>query len=65
MGLAPYLGRERSHDLVYDICGEVCAGNGIFLDLLAAHPRSRRTYGVMHFPLSSTRLTISEWRPRW
>jgi 3-carboxy-cis,cis-muconate cycloisomerase len=23
---------------VYDICGEVCAGNGIFLDLLAAHP---------------------------
>jgi 3-carboxy-cis,cis-muconate cycloisomerase len=38
MGLAPYLGRERSHDLVYDICSEVSAGNGIFLDLLAAHP---------------------------
>ena len=32
MGLAPYLGRERSHDLVYDICSEVSAGNGIFLD---------------------------------
>lgn len=27
--------------------------------------RSRRTYGVMRFPLSSTRLTISEWRPTW
>ena len=38
MGLAPYLGRERAHDLVYDICREVIAGNGSLLDLLAEHP---------------------------
>ncbi|GAC1342407.1 MAG: 3-carboxy-cis,cis-muconate cycloisomerase [Acetobacteraceae bacterium] len=38
MGLAPALGRQRAHDLVYDICREVIAGRGEFLDLLAAHP---------------------------
>ena len=38
MGLAPALGRQRAHDLVYDICRDVIAGNGTFLDLLASHP---------------------------
>jgi 3-carboxy-cis,cis-muconate cycloisomerase len=38
MGLGPALGRQRAHDLVYDICREVAAGRGAFLDLLAAHP---------------------------
>jgi len=38
MGLGPALGRQRAHDLVYDICREVVAGRGTFLDLLAAHP---------------------------
>ncbi|MBN8891187.1 MAG: 3-carboxy-cis,cis-muconate cycloisomerase [Rhodospirillales bacterium 70-18] len=38
MGLGPALGRQRAHDLVYDICREVIAGRGSFLDLLAAHP---------------------------
>jgi hypothetical protein len=50
MGLAPYLGRERSPDLVYDICSEVSAGNGIFLDLSPRIRRSRRICGVMRFP---------------
>ncbi|MBN9402555.1 MAG: DUF3363 domain-containing protein, partial [Burkholderiales bacterium] len=36
MGLGPALGRQRAHDLVYDICREVIAGRGSFLDLLAA-----------------------------
>jgi 3-carboxy-cis,cis-muconate cycloisomerase len=35
MGLAPALGRQRAHDLVYDICRAVVAGKGTFLDLLA------------------------------
>ncbi|MGH7212229.1 MAG: lyase family protein, partial [Acetobacteraceae bacterium] len=35
MGLAPALGRQRAHDLVYDICRAVAAGKGTFLDLLA------------------------------
>ena len=39
MGLGPYLGRQRAHDLVYDICREVVAGKGSFLDLLANHPQ--------------------------
>ncbi|MBV8459118.1 MAG: 3-carboxy-cis,cis-muconate cycloisomerase [Acetobacteraceae bacterium] len=38
MGLGPVLGRQRAHDLVYDICREVVAGKGTFLDLLAANP---------------------------
>ena len=39
MGLGPHLGRQLAHDLVYDICREVIAGRGTFLDLLAAHPQ--------------------------
>ena len=38
MGLGPALGRQRAHDLVYDICRDVIAGKGTFLDLLAANP---------------------------
>jgi 3-carboxy-cis,cis-muconate cycloisomerase len=38
MGLGPHLGRQRAHDLVYDICRAVVAGQGNFLDLLAGHP---------------------------
>ena len=38
MGLGPALGRQRAHDLVYDICRAVAAGHGTFLDLLAGHP---------------------------
>jgi len=35
MGLAPYLGRQYAHDLVYDICREVAAGGRPLVDLLA------------------------------
>jgi 3-carboxy-cis,cis-muconate cycloisomerase len=35
MGLGPHLGRQRAHDLVYDICRQVIATNRPFLDLLA------------------------------
>ena len=35
MGLGPYLGRQRAHDLVYDICREVVRTKRSFLDLLA------------------------------
>jgi 3-carboxy-cis,cis-muconate cycloisomerase len=35
MGLGPALGRQRAHDLVYDICRAVIATGRPFLDLLA------------------------------
>jgi 3-carboxy-cis,cis-muconate cycloisomerase len=35
MGLAPYLGRQRAHDLVYDISREVSTTGQPLLDLLA------------------------------
>jgi 3-carboxy-cis,cis-muconate cycloisomerase len=35
MGLAPQLGRERAHDLVYDICREAIRQERPLLDLLA------------------------------
>jgi 3-carboxy-cis,cis-muconate cycloisomerase len=38
MGLGPYLGRQRAHDLVYDICRKAITSGGSFLDLLAADP---------------------------
>ncbi len=38
MGLGPHLGRQRAHDLVYDICREAITTGGSFLDLLAADP---------------------------
>jgi 3-carboxy-cis,cis-muconate cycloisomerase len=37
MGLAPYIGREYAHDLVYDLCREAIAGNRQLVDVLAAH----------------------------
>ena len=39
MGLAPYIGREYAHDLVYDICRESLRSNRPLCDLLAEHPQ--------------------------
>ena len=36
MGLAPFIGRERAHDLVYDLCSRAIAEAHPLLDLLAA-----------------------------
>src|ERR1700722_10599320 len=38
MGLGPHLGRQRAHDLVYDICRAVISTGRPFLDLLAENP---------------------------
>jgi 3-carboxy-cis,cis-muconate cycloisomerase len=38
MGLGPYLGRQRAHDLVYDICREVATSGTPLIDLLARDP---------------------------
>jgi 3-carboxy-cis,cis-muconate cycloisomerase len=35
MGLGPHLGRQRAHDLVYDICRKVVATGTPLVDLLA------------------------------
>lgn len=37
MGLGPYLGRQRAHDLVYDICRDVVRTGKPLVDLLAAN----------------------------
>ncbi len=39
MGLAPHIGREYAHDLVYDICREALRTRRPLLDLLAEHPQ--------------------------
>ena len=36
MGLAPHLGRQRAHDLVYDICRMAATSGAPLVDLLAA-----------------------------
>ena len=38
MGLGPKLGRQRAHDLVYDICRQAAASGAPLLDLLAEDP---------------------------
>jgi 3-carboxy-cis,cis-muconate cycloisomerase len=38
MGLAPQLGRERAHDLVYDVCREAIRQQRPLLELLAENP---------------------------
>lgn len=38
MALAPHLGRERAHDLVYDLCREASEQKRQLLDLLVATP---------------------------
>ena len=38
MGLGPYLGRQRAHDLVYEICRAAVASGRPLLDLLAENP---------------------------
>jgi 3-carboxy-cis,cis-muconate cycloisomerase len=42
MGLGPYLGRQRAHDLVYDICREAAAAGTPLIDLLARNPEINR-----------------------
>jgi 3-carboxy-cis,cis-muconate cycloisomerase len=37
MGLGPHLGRQRAHDLVYDICREAATNGTPLVDLLAAN----------------------------
>lgn len=38
MGLGPSMGRERAHDLVYDLCREAIAKQTPLLEVLAVHP---------------------------
>ncbi len=42
MGLGPHLGRERAHDLVYDLCREAIAQNRPLLELLAGNAEISR-----------------------
>ena len=42
MGLAPYLGREHAHDLVYDLCRDAIREERPLLDLLAGNAEITR-----------------------
>jgi 3-carboxy-cis,cis-muconate cycloisomerase len=42
MGLGPHLGRQRAHDLVYDICRKVAATGEPLVDLLTKDPEISR-----------------------
>src|SRR5215510_12802089 len=42
MGLGPHLGRQRAHDLVYDICRLAAASGAPLVDLLAKDPEISR-----------------------
>ena len=38
MGLAPHIGRQGAHDVVYDCCRKALSGESTFLDALMAEP---------------------------
>lgn len=38
MGVAPYLGRERAHDLIYDLCRQAIATHRPLVELLCERP---------------------------
>ncbi len=42
MGLAPHMGRQRAHDVVYDICRKVAETGTPLIDLLAEHAEISR-----------------------
>ncbi len=42
MGLGPHLGRQRAHDLVYDICRKVASTGEPLVELLAREPEISR-----------------------
>ncbi len=42
MGLAPHLGREHAHDLVYELCRKAITENRPLLDVLAETPEITR-----------------------
>jgi 3-carboxy-cis,cis-muconate cycloisomerase len=42
MGLAPHLGREHAHDLVYDLCRDAVRQNRPLVELLAENPEITR-----------------------
>jgi 3-carboxy-cis,cis-muconate cycloisomerase len=42
MGLGRHIGRERAHDLVYDLCRQAIREDRPLLDLLAQHPEISR-----------------------
>ena len=41
MGLAPHIGRQIAHDVVYDCCRAALTGDISFLDALKAEPQVR------------------------
>jgi 3-carboxy-cis,cis-muconate cycloisomerase len=45
MGLAPKLGRQKAHDLVYDCCRTALAGDVSFDDALLAEPEIAAAFG--------------------
>lgn len=45
MGLGPHLGRQRAHDLVYDICRDAARTGKPLIDLLAAEAEISRHVG--------------------
>ncbi|MGI8525404.1 MAG: 3-carboxy-cis,cis-muconate cycloisomerase [Pseudolabrys sp.] len=45
MGLGPTLGRNRAHDLVYDVCRQVVATGRPLIDLLLEHKEIRKHAG--------------------
>jgi 3-carboxy-cis,cis-muconate cycloisomerase len=49
MGLGPYLGRQRAHDLVYDICREATTSRTPLVELLARNPEISKHLSRIEF----------------
>jgi adenylosuccinate lyase len=66
MGLGPVLGRQRAHDLVYDICRQVIAKPaGRSLICSPRTRKSRRTWAVKRWQACLIQRTILAFVVKW
>jgi Adenylosuccinate lyase C-terminus len=65
MGLAPQIGRQQAHDVVYDACRTVNEQGGTLAEVLARDELVTRHFDHAAIQRLTDRPTISAWRPRW
>jgi hypothetical protein len=65
MGLAPQLGRQEAHDLVYDACRRANEEHSSLRDALSADPKIASRIDHATIDRLTSPATISGWRLRW
>ena len=65
MGLAPHIGRQQAHDIVYDACRVVNEQGGTLAEALKAMPEVIEPARPRAIDRLTDPSTIWAWRRRW